>query len=89
MQVLLAPIDLAPGKEPRRRMGGPENRYGPAGEEKNPCPCRETNPDRPARSLVTTLTEIYRLHRRQELLKRWENNKENTVLIQYYENLVH
>jgi len=29
-----------------RRMGGRQNRSGRGGEEKTPCPCRESNPDR-------------------------------------------
>jgi len=29
---------------------------GSDGEEECPCPCRELNPTRPARSLVATLT---------------------------------
>jgi len=27
-------------------------------KKRNPCPCRESNPGRPARSLVIVLTEI-------------------------------
>jgi hypothetical protein len=29
--------------------------------ENNPCPCRESKPDSPARGVVTTLTELPRL----------------------------
>jgi len=57
-----APAALASGKGTRyqsgRRLGGPQNRYGSGGEEKNPCPCRESNTSRPARIPVTILTEI-------------------------------
>jgi len=36
-----------------RRLGGPQNRSGFSGEEKNflPRPCRESKPGRPAHSL--------------------------------------
>jgi hypothetical protein len=34
--------------------GGGQNKSGRGGEEKNPCPCREWNPDRPARGSVAT-----------------------------------
>jgi hypothetical protein len=54
-----------PGKENRRysldrRLGGPQSRSQSDGEEKIPNPCRELNSDRPARSLVTILTELSR-----------------------------
>jgi hypothetical protein len=53
------------GKSPRypldRRLGGPQNRSGHGGEEKNSHNC--TRPElilgRPARSLVSVLTELY------------------------------
>jgi hypothetical protein len=54
---LHAPAALPPGKDPwnplDRRLGGPQNRSGHGGEEKNsqPTPGIEpSNPDRPARS---------------------------------------
>jgi hypothetical protein len=30
-----------------RRVGGPQSRSGCGGEEKHPCPCQESTPDRP------------------------------------------
>jgi hypothetical protein len=45
-----------------RRLGGPQSWPWRCGEEKNSCPCRESNPGLPDRSLVTTLTEISRLY---------------------------
>jgi hypothetical protein len=49
------------GNSPRylfdKRLGGPQSRSGRGGEEKNSCPSRESNPDRPARILVA-----YSLH---------------------------
>jgi hypothetical protein len=44
-----------------RRLGEPQSRSGGGGEEKTPCPCRESNPGRPARSLVIILTKLTRL----------------------------
>jgi hypothetical protein len=45
-----------------RRPGGPQNRSGRDSEEKNPPPPgRDPKPGRPARSLVTILTELPRL----------------------------
>jgi hypothetical protein len=46
-----------------RRLSGVQSRFGRGGEEKTPhhCPCRELNPDRPARSLVSILTKLPRL----------------------------
>jgi hypothetical protein len=59
---LPVPAALLPGKDPRyplhRRLDGPQSPYGRGGEEKNFCPCRELNPGRPARNLVTILTEL-------------------------------
>jgi hypothetical protein len=44
------------GKSPQypldRRLGGPQSRSGGGGKRKIPDPCRKSNPDRPARSLV-------------------------------------
>jgi hypothetical protein len=40
------------------RVGGPQIRSERGGEEKNPCPCRKSKPGRPARSLVTILSEL-------------------------------
>jgi hypothetical protein len=57
-----APTDLAPGKEPPypldRILGGAQSRCGRGGEDKNPCPCQESNPSRSTRNLVTVLTEL-------------------------------
>jgi hypothetical protein len=51
-----------PGKERRysldRSLVRPQSRYGLGGEEKNSQLYLECNPDRPARSLVTTATEL-------------------------------
>jgi hypothetical protein len=43
-----------------RGLVGAQSRTGCGGEEKNfhHCPCRELNPGRPTRSLVTTLSEL-------------------------------
>jgi hypothetical protein len=41
-----------------RRLGEPQSRSGFDGEKKIPAPCQESNPSRPARSLVTILTEL-------------------------------
>jgi len=53
------------GRSPRypldSRLYGPKSRTGCGGEEKNPYPCRKSNPGRPARSLVTILTEVPRV----------------------------
>jgi hypothetical protein len=51
----------APAALPRYRLGGSQNRCGRGGEEKNPCHSRESNLDRPDRSLVTILTELIRV----------------------------
>jgi hypothetical protein len=55
-----APAALSLGEKSRypsdRRLGGLQRRSGRGGEEKkNSCPCRESNPGRLARSLVTIL----------------------------------
>jgi hypothetical protein len=46
-----------------RRLVRLQNRFGRRGEEKasHHCPCQEFNPGRPARSLVSTLTELPQL----------------------------
>jgi hypothetical protein len=46
-----------------RRLGGPQSRSGRGGEEikSHYGPCREFNPARQARSLVSILTELFRL----------------------------
>jgi len=58
-----------PGKQPRypldRRLGGSENRSGRGGEDEKILPCRESNRGRSARSLVTTLTELFQLQQHQ------------------------
>jgi hypothetical protein len=33
-------------------LAGTQSQSGPAGEEKNPCPCHESNLDRPARKQI-------------------------------------
>jgi hypothetical protein len=54
-------VALPPGIEPRyplnRRLGGPQKRSGRGGEDSS-CPCRNSNPDHPDSSLVTTLTDL-------------------------------
>jgi hypothetical protein len=52
--VRLKPLPIYPGGySPRytlgRRLGWTRNRSGHYGEEKKSCPCRKSNPDRPAR----------------------------------------
>jgi hypothetical protein len=46
-----------------RRLGGPQSRSGRGDEERKShnYPRRESNPDRPARSIVSVLTELFRL----------------------------
>jgi hypothetical protein len=44
-----------------RRLGGPRAVLDAMGGRKNPTPCRELNPDHPARSLVSIVTEPLRL----------------------------
>jgi hypothetical protein len=44
-----------------RKLDGPHSWPGRGGEEKSPCPYRESNPSLPARFLVTILTELPRL----------------------------
>jgi hypothetical protein len=60
-----APATVSPGIKLRyslhRRLGGPQSRNGRSGEEKNFHSCRESNPGRPERSLVTILAELSRL----------------------------
>jgi len=55
---LHGPAALPRGKSPRypldRRLGGPQSRSGRGGEVKNPYP------GRPARKLVTTMTDVPR-----------------------------
>jgi hypothetical protein len=59
---LHVPAPLPPGERALdRRLGGPKSRSGRGGEEKNPQLYRELNPGRPARTLVTILTELPRL----------------------------
>jgi hypothetical protein len=43
-----------------RTLGGPQSRSGCGGEDGKSrlCPYRESNPDRPALRLVTTVTEL-------------------------------
>jgi hypothetical protein len=46
------------GKTPQypldRRLSRPQSRSGRGGEERNLCPCRESNPDRPSRGLTNS-----------------------------------
>jgi hypothetical protein len=62
---LHVPAALPAWKEPPvpKRLGGPQSQFERGVEEKNSlhCPCRESNPGRPARSLVITLTELSQL----------------------------
>jgi len=52
----VTPWERTPPRNPiSRRLGGPQGQSGRGGEEKNSCPCWESNPGRPARSLVTIL----------------------------------
>jgi len=44
-----------------RKLGGPQTSLNAVAKNKYPCPYREQNPGRPARSPVTTLTELSRL----------------------------
>jgi hypothetical protein len=61
---LQASAALPQGKEPPipldRRLGGPQSRAGRSDEEEKShhWACRELNPGRPARSLITILTEL-------------------------------
>jgi hypothetical protein len=58
---LHATATLPPRKSPLcplvRRLSGPPGRSG-RGEERHVCLCRESNPDSPAPSLLTILTEL-------------------------------
>jgi hypothetical protein len=45
-----------------RQLGGPQSRSGCGGKEKNSRLCRESNPDRLTRSLMTTPAPHARLH---------------------------
>jgi hypothetical protein len=69
-----------------RRLGGHQSRFVQGGEErKNPVLCQESNPDRPARSLVIVLIEengsyIYRVSGHEKMYNNsqihgLENNK--------------
>jgi hypothetical protein len=55
-----ASVTLSPGKEHRypleRGLNGSWNLSGRGVEEKTPFYCRESNPNRPARRLVNTLS---------------------------------
>jgi len=48
-----------------KRLSGPQSRSGGGGEEKNPRPCRESNPSRPTHRLLAiglltaTLAHLY------------------------------
>jgi hypothetical protein len=45
---------------------GPRTGLDAVARKKNMIPFRELNPDRPARSLVTTLTELLQLHKKKK-----------------------
>jgi hypothetical protein len=47
---LLYTLENGPRYPFDRRLGGPQSRSGPSGEDKNLLPCRESNPGRPAHS---------------------------------------
>jgi hypothetical protein len=48
-----------------KRRGEPQSQSNRVGEEKKPFPCtyRESNPGRPAHSLVSTLTEVTQINK--------------------------
>jgi len=58
----LYPREKSPRYPMDRRFSGPQNRSGHGGEEKSPCPCRQSNLGRPARSLDTVLIELQGTH---------------------------
>jgi hypothetical protein len=39
-------------------MNGLQSQFGCGSERKSPCPCRESNPSHPAKSVVTILTDL-------------------------------
>jgi hypothetical protein len=55
---LQAPATLPPEKEP---LGGPQSRLDAVAKKKISFSCQESNPAHPARSPITTLTELSRL----------------------------
>jgi hypothetical protein len=55
----IAQIAPPPQYTLHRCLGSPQRRSG-SGGEKNPCPCRELNPGRPARSTDSVITELPR-----------------------------
>jgi len=57
----LYPQERAPGTHWRRRWVGPRDGLDAVVRRKIPNPCRESPPGRPARNLVSILTEIRRL----------------------------
>jgi hypothetical protein len=63
---LHGPATLPPSKSARfqldRRLGGPQSRCEREGKRKfHYYPCQEPNPGRPARTVVSILTELPRL----------------------------
>jgi hypothetical protein len=55
---MLRPL-YSPEKNPLdRRQSWPQSRSGRGGKEKNPCPSRESKPDRAAHSPLPLLTEL-------------------------------
>jgi len=61
----LFPGESAPPSYPLDRLSGFQIRSGHGGEENKSdhCSCLESNSGRPARSLVTILTELFSYHR--------------------------
>jgi hypothetical protein len=58
MAQLLYPQGKSPQYPLDRRLGGPQGQSGQGGEEKNPYAYWESNPDSPACSPDTILTEL-------------------------------
>jgi len=58
------PGRFSPEKEPRYRWNrtliGPQSRYGGCGEENLSCPCRNSNPESPAMSLIILKLSIWK-----------------------------
>jgi len=52
------PGESAPGTHWIGGLVSPRGGLDAVGRREDPCSCRESNPGRPARSLITTLTEL-------------------------------
>jgi hypothetical protein len=80
-----APAALYPrGKDRRypldRRLGGPQSRSDAEARRKNLCPCRRSNPDRPARSqTLYCLSFIMSVRRRKKRNSKNERKVGNTL----------